>query len=66
MKKTRDILCMSEDMEKKVYDQCNKLNIKNKDISTVEFGQYQLVQIYTTKKNFTQIAFKVGVSKAYI
>ena len=66
MKKTRCILCMNEDMEKKVYDQCNKLNIKNKDISTVEFGQYQLVQIYTTKKNFTQITFKVGVSKAYV
>ena len=66
MKKTRSILCMSEDLEQKVYDQCNELNIKNKDISTTEFGQYQLVQIYTTKKNFMQIAFKVGVSKAYI
>ena len=66
MKKTRSILCMSEDLEQKVYEQCNKLNIKNKDISTTEFGPYQMVQIYTTKKNFMQIAFKVGVSKAYI
>ena len=66
MKKTRDILCMSEDMEKKVYDQCNKLNIKNKDISTIDYGPHRLVQIYTTKENFSQIAFKVGVAKAYI
>lgn len=66
MKKTRCILCMSEKVEKEVYNQCNKLNIKNKDISTVEFGQYQLINIYSNKKKFMQIAFKVGVFKTYV
>lgn len=66
MKKTRDILCMCEDMEQKVYKQCDKLDIKSKNISASAFGTHRLVQIYTTKKKFDQIAFKVGVAKVYV
>lgn len=62
-KKTRTIIAFDEQMEKKVYDYCDMLGIKDRNIATRVFNQGYLIDIYCSSKKFDQLAFKTGLSK---
>ena len=59
-KKVRVILCSNEEFEKRVYHYCDKYGVKDKDISTSLNGDLLFVNIYSKKKIFNQITFKLG------
>lgn len=66
-KKTRTIFVRSEEMEMKVYNQCDMLNIKNKDIATRDIGNSEfLIDIYCGTKKWDQLTFKLGLGKCSI
>lgn len=66
-KKTRTIVCLTDEMEKQVYKYCDKYGIKDKNIANCKINGYTGVDIYCSKKKFDQILFKLGgLCKVYI
>lgn len=66
-KKTRSILARSEEMEQKVYNQCDLLGIKDKDISTTDIGNSEfMINIYCGSKKWDQLTFKLNLGKCSI
>lgn len=65
-KKTRTILCLTDEIEKRLYNYCEEYGIKDKDIASFENRDIRggvWVNIYCTAKQFDQIAFKLDLYK---
>ena len=59
-KKTRTIICRSEEFENRVYRLCDRYGIKNKNIASNVINNEIYVDIYSSSKKFDQICFKLG------
>ena len=59
-KKTRSIMCRNEKDEKQIYEYCDMYGVKNKNISATVYDNGLFVNIYSSKKTFNNISFKLG------
>ena len=59
-KKTRSIMCRNEKDEKQIYEYCDMYGVNDKNISVTIYDSGLFVNIFSGKKTFDNIAFKLG------